>query len=83
LTFIKARASTGDYKNVMKPICPHCGRPMTLAKAAADKGAQTHFRSYRCKRCDYVFSEVVAIYDVAERAMMLDLEANARPGAMN
>jgi transposase-like protein len=71
------------YKNVMKPICPHCGRPMTLAKATADRDAQTNFRSYRCKPCGYVFSEVVAVYDVAERAMMLDLEASAQLSAIN
>lgn len=54
---------------------------MTLAKSRSD--AQTNFRSYRCKPCGYVFSELVAVYDVAERAMMLDLEASAQLGAAN
>jgi len=58
---------------------------MTLTRSTADraKSAQTGFRSYRCKPCGYVFSEVVAVYDVAERAMMLDLEASAQLGAIN
>lgn len=56
---------------------------MTLAKFRADNDALTNFRSCRCRPCGCVFSEVVAVYDVAERAMMLDVEAGALSGAVH
>lgn len=54
---------------------------MSLAGIRARKDAGAGFRTYCCKPCGYVYSEVLAAYDVAERAMMLDLEASAQLGA--
>ena len=56
---------------------------MTVAKAKtkARKDARSNFKTYCCEPCGYLYSEVAASYDVAERVMMLDLEASAQLGA--
>ena len=54
---------------------------MTLAKVKAGKDAGANFRRYCCEPCGCLYSEVAASYDVAERVMMLDLEASAQFGA--
>jgi hypothetical protein len=53
-----------------------------MTEAKARKNAGPNFKTFCCEPCGYLYCEVPAACDVAERVMMLDLEASAQLGAM-
>ena len=55
---------------------------MTLVAAKSRLGVPAERTTYCCEPCTYVFSEA-ASSAIAERAMLLDLEASRHFGAMH
>jgi hypothetical protein len=39
------------------PICPHCGKPMRLARKIPDGGALPELHIYDCKECGVAVTE--------------------------
>jgi transposase-like protein len=58
------------------PVCPKCARAMRLAKTTPRLGGLPELRTYQCKECVMVFTEIMTgPGPIAERACVLNFEA--------
>jgi hypothetical protein len=56
---------------------------MSLSRVKPRSNGHAGFRTFSCEPCGCVFSDVLAPTEVAERAMLLDLQADACTGRMH
>jgi len=67
--------------NVKKPICPHCGRPMHVARIIPGIGGLPELRVYSCPQCGVSLTEAAQPGELAvgyERPRALQRSAIGR-----
>lgn len=60
------------------PLCPDCTKPMALVRTWPRVGGLPELRTFQCKRCSFVFTEVATGDGAAPERVRVLLEEDCR-----